>query len=78
MRLGGLLRAVRRVAVGGGAAAAVVWVVRAMLVRAAGEPAVEPTGGDSASVNGSRRTPLSFDSWPPVPQAPHRPERGEH
>ncbi|MDE3087008.1 MAG: hypothetical protein KGJ77_09610, partial [Acidobacteriota bacterium] len=75
MRLGRLLRAMLRLVLGAGAAAGAAWLVRALLGRAAGEPAVAT---DGASANGSRRTPLSFDSWPPVPQAPQRPETGEH
>ena len=82
MRLAGLLRTVlrmvRRLVVGAGAAAALAWLARALLGRAAGEPAVGTLGADGASVNGSRRTPLSFDSWPSVPQAPQRSEREEH
>ena len=78
MRLGRLLRAVLRLVLGAGAAAGAAWVARALLGRAAGEPAVETSGANGASANGSRRTPLSFDSWPSVPQAPQRPEPGDH
>lgn len=78
MRLGRLLRALLRLVVGAGAAAGTAWLTRALLARAAGEPAVSPAGGQGPSTNGSRRTPLSFDSWPSVPQAPPRPEAGEH
>ena len=58
-------RTLVRVAVGAGVVAGAVALARAAIGRSAGEPGVE----------GSRHTPMSFDSWPPVPQAPSAAER---
>ncbi|HUI02891.1 MAG TPA: hypothetical protein VLZ77_05080 [Acidimicrobiales bacterium] len=56
-----ILRALRRLAVTTLVAAVVVAVARAVMGRVAGEPGVPaPSRG-------------SFDAWPPVPTAAHRP-----
>ena len=55
----GFVRILVKTALRAGVMAAVVGLVRRAVGKAAGEPGIDPQG-----------TPMSFDSWPPVPQAP--------
>jgi hypothetical protein len=78
--LGGLARMAMRAALLAGLAA----LVRYAIGRLSGEPGVPATAGSSSGSNGGWRprrgglhTPMSFDEWPPVPQAPGREERQE-
>lgn len=59
------------------AASAALALARWALGRLAGEPGVPAPapapGNNGAGANG--RVPMSFDSWPPVPEAPRRSRR---
>jgi hypothetical protein len=70
-----LLRKLVRLAVLSAVASGALALARWALGRLAGEPGVPvpPTGNGSGSRRG---LPMSFDSWPPVPEAPHRSSSG--
>ncbi len=80
-----LIRTSLRLLVASALAAGTLALVRRTLGRLTGEPRVAPapvgngtatgngtgTGNGRASVS-ARRISMSFDSWPAVPEAPHR------
>jgi hypothetical protein len=77
--LGRLLRGVLRLAFVAGAVAGAVALARRIMGSLAGDPGTPHSPGSpgAGSANGGAPrphtgVPMSFDSWPPVPPAPHR------
>jgi hypothetical protein len=80
--LGRLLRRLFRLTLAAGAVAGIVALARRTMGSLAGEPGTPRSpsfpgaSGPGSSNGGITRphsgVPMSFDSWPPVPRAPHR------